>query len=129
MIVQFKAKPTPPLIIERWSNKDFLFYFSQKLEEMTGVGLDIPPVAWSGFLGRMKGFRDKLIISNIKYKEFIDCVFKNFFSRDSYTPSFGAIVSEKVYNIVLKELKKPTPFSNSDFQKLRDILYQNFSLM
>jgi hypothetical protein len=114
--------------LDSWSNKDFLQYYIKRLEERTGVKLNIPPIAWAGFLSRIKGFRDKLRLSASTYKDFIDKVFDNFFSKEGYTISFGAIVSEKVYNIVKKEEKKLHPFTNEDFKTLRDRIYSDKSL-
>jgi len=110
--------------IATWSNKDFLIYFSNRLKELTGSSLDIPPVAWAGFLSRIKGFRKKLNLDNFKYKKFIDSVFVIFFNTDGYTPAFGAIVSERVFYVV-NGAKNTTPTQQVDWKKLRDELYKN----
>lgn len=113
--------------LAEWSNRDFLFYFSDKLERATGSGLDIPPVAWQGFMGRIKGFRNKLKLSPEKYKEFVDVVFSDFFTRDGYVPTFGAIVSERVYSIVQRRHRSIAVSMNSttDFEAYRRDLYSN----
>lgn len=109
--------------LEKWSNKDFLKHFSNKLKETTGKELDIPPIAWQGFMGRMKGFRKKLGISNQEYKEFIDRVFSELFVGKGYVPAFGSIVSERVYNILKNHSLKR--YDNDAFQQLRDQLYKD----
>jgi len=88
---------------------------------LTKRELEIPSVAWQSMLGRIKGFRSKLHLSNIAYKYFIDDVFDKFFTNNGYIPTFGAIVSEKVYNIV----KKKSIYNFEDIEKLRDDLYKN----
>lgn len=109
-----------------WTNRDFLFYFSNKLKELTGKELNIPPVAWVGFLGRMKGFRSKLGIANQEYKDFIDKVFSELFEGKNYVPAFGSIVSEKVFHILKKHTLKE--YSNDEFAKLREQLYKDVIL-
>ncbi len=109
-----------------WTNRDFLFYFSNKLKKMTGKELNIPPVAWPGFLGRMKGFRAKLSISNQAYKDFIDNVFSELFEAKDYVPAFGSIVSERVFNILRNYSLKE--YSNDEFTKLREQLYRDVML-
>jgi hypothetical protein len=113
--------------LEQWTNKDFLFYFSNKLASQTGKGLRIEGPAWIGFLSRIKGFRNKLHLSNQAYKDFIDKVFGDFFARDGYVPAFGAIVSERVYFIVTK-YSGETHLQYSDFEQVRRELYGNNTL-
>lgn len=115
----FENKP-----IESWSNRDFLMYFSKKMEEKYSNPLKVPPEAWGAYLGRIKGFRGKLNLDNYRYKEFIDRIFGDFFSRPDYSPAFGAIVSEKVYHIVIR-LSNVVSNEHTDWIKLRDELYSN----
>lgn len=116
--------------LDNWSNKDFLIYFSNRLRDLNGQGLDIPPVAWQGFLSRIVGFRNKLKLNNQNYKEYIDKVFDYFTSNPSYTPVFGIIVSEKVFYTVskYKHLHQNNIVTNEEFIKLRDQLYSNIML-
>lgn len=116
--------------LENWSNKDFLLYFSQKLKALTGQGLEIPPAAWQGFLSRMVGFRNKLKLSNQVYYQFIDKVFEYFTSNPDYIPTFGIIVSEKVYFTVSRYTKQAQVpvLSNQDFLEFRNQLYSNIML-
>lgn len=109
--------------VEEWSNKDFLLYFSNKLETSTGRKLAIEGPAWAGFLSRIKGFRSKLRLGNVQYKEFIDAMFTAFKDRE-YTPVFGAIVSERVY-FVVSRMQKKTSQQYSDFEALQKELYSN----
>lgn len=109
--------------IEQWSSRDFIMYYFNKLYFLTKKDFVIPPVAWQGFAGRMKGFRNKLNISNVQYKKFIDSVFERFFSENSYVPCFGAIVSERVYFIVNTLCTQR--LTDTDFEKLRRELYSN----
>lgn len=111
--------------IEKWSNKDLLTYFSQHLQESTGYGLRLESdVEYSAFIGRIKGFRNKLNLNTVQYRDFIDKVFANFFSRERYAPAFGSIVSERVYNIVKKYCSSSPPMY-SDFEKIKAELYTN----
>lgn len=110
--------------ISQWSNRDFLIYFSQKYKEYTSHNFSIPKAAWIGLLSRIKGFKLKTNLSNIEYKKFIDTVFNEFFTQDNYIPSFGAIVSEKVFYIT-QHFSKDLCVSNEDFIKLRNELYSN----
>jgi len=57
-------------------------------------------VALRAFQGKVKGFRNKLHLSNAQYKAFIDDVFDLLFEGHGYIPNFGAIISERVYNII-----------------------------
>jgi len=109
--------------IEKWSNKDFLIYFSNKLKETTGKELDIPPIAWQGFMSRMKGFRKKLGISNVDYKNFIDNVFAKLFVGKQYVPAFGSIVSERVFNLLKKH--SLLQYDDNAFDQLREQLYKD----
>ena len=110
--------------LEQWNNKDFLIYFSDKLKQSSGKGLRLEaPVEWLGFISRIKGFRNKLNLNNTQYKDFIDKVFLHFFTQDNYTPTFGAVVSERVYNISKKYLSSSSQYS--DFEKVREELYGN----
>jgi len=115
----------PQKQIEKWSNRDFLIYFSNLLLDKTGNKLEIPTEAWVGYLSRMKGFRSKLNISNQVYKEFIDTVFSQFFTRNGYVPVFGAIVSEKVYGMVKSKPISARTFGSYDFETLRNDLCNN----
>jgi len=115
---------SPKKAINDWSNKDFLLYFSNLLKIARGKGLEIPPDAWPGFLGRMKGFRKKVILTNVQYKEFIDLLFSSALTQMGFFPNFGAIVSERVYYLTEK-LRKKTMSALYDFEKLRSQLYSN----
>ena len=111
--------------LEQWNNKDFLLYFSAKLQQSSGQGLRLEaPVEWVGFISRIKGFRVKLNLNNTQYKDFIDKVFLHLFSQNEYTPVFGAIVSERVYNIIKKYFNSSRPLY-SDFDKVKEELYGN----
>ena len=111
--------------LDTWNNRDFLMYFSDKLKESSGNGLRLEAsVEWLGFISRIKGFRSKLHLNNVQYKDFIDKVFLHFFSQDRYTPTFGAIVSERVYNIIKKYFSSSRPLY-SDFEKVKEELYGN----
>jgi hypothetical protein len=111
--------------LDTWNNRDFLIYFSDKLKESSGSGLRLEAaVEWLGFISRIKGFRVKLNLNNVQYKDFIDKVFLHFFSQDKYTPTFGAIVSERVFNISKKYFSSSRPLY-SDFEKVREELYGN----
>lgn len=114
----------PSKDIEKWSNRDHLIYFSNKYEEFTQHPFSIPRDAWIGLLARIKGFRTKLKVDNQNYKAFIDKVFDVFFTQDQYVPTFGTIVSEKVYYTVNKLIKNKT-CSNSDFEQLKNQLYSS----
>jgi hypothetical protein len=113
--------------VEQWSNKDFLLYFSQRYRLLTGQSFKIPSEAWVGMMHRIKSIKIKLKLNNKDYKEFIDKVFDNFFSRINYAPNFGSIVSEKVFFITTK-MKKDINYSNNEFIRLRDELYTNSEL-
>ena len=107
--------------IEKWSNKDFLLYFSNKLCEFTGKRLIIPNEAWIGFVSQIKIFRNAIKIDNENYKNHIDSVFKEFFTKDKIYPAFGAIVNIKLYKL----LKKENIFSNEHFIKLKNEMSEN----
>ncbi len=108
-----------------WSNKDLLIYFSQRLQQSVGYGLKLESdVEWAAFLGRIKGFRNKLHLNSLQYKDFIDKVFDNFFVRNEYIPVFGSIVSERVYNIIKKYCSSTRPIY-SDFDEVKKELYSN----
>ncbi len=110
--------------IDDWSNRDFLIYFSHLYTYHTSFNFRIPKEAWAGMLSRIKGFRLKMNLSNAEYKEFIDNVFNIFFTQDNYVPTFGAIVSEKVFYTTLKLLKNLN-YSNDKFMQLKKELYSN----
>lgn len=112
--------------IEKWSSRDFLLYFSRLMDKHYAQPLSIPSVAWRGFMARVKGFKEKLNLSNIEYKTFIDTVFDDFFKQDNYTPSFGTIVSEKVYGIMKSfnsARSSSTPAEKIDWMKYKRLLY------
>lgn len=116
-VVREVEKPT-----RSWSNRDLLLYFSSKMRQYY-PSFSIPPVAWQSMLGRIKGFRAKLGIDTEKYKIFIDKVFEHF-ANESYTPVFGAIVSEKVFYVVQKLSSRPSD-DKIDWVAYRDVLYNN----
>ena len=119
-----KVKP-----LEKWSNRDFLLYFSSRYREL-GHPFLIPKEAWVGLMSRMKGFRTKLTLDNETYKKLIDDVFDKFFTKNGYIPNFGSIVSEKVYHVVqrLNKQKIQSKFSDTEFERLRNELYSNNEL-
>jgi len=107
-----------------WSNRDLLLYFANRYKDSTGHSFNIPKQAWQGLMSRIKGFKIKMKLNNEEYKYFIDKVFDKFFIQDKYVPTFGAIVSEKVYYITNK-LVKNSSCSNLEFEKLRNQLYSS----
>lgn len=113
--------------LENWSNRDFLLHFSHRYKTLTGQSYKIPKEAWVGMLSRMKGMRTKLKLDNTEYKNFIDKVFDKFFTKANYVPNFGSIVSEKVFYIT-KKLIRDSSFSNAEFVRLREQLYNNNEL-
>lgn len=123
--IVFKQKKVK--LLDQWNTRDFIMYYSNKLGELTGNSLVIPPEAWAGFGSRIKGFKKKLNLSNIEYKNFIDKVFSKFFINKEYEPSFGCIVSEKVYYLTYK-IRESDQFSNEDFEALKKNLYADSSL-
>lgn len=93
--------PAPNKPIEQWSNKQILLYYSNRMYERYGQELKIPNVAWAAFVGRVKGFREKLGLSSVQYKQFIDDIFDSgIFKSRTFCPSFGCIVSIRVYRMV-----------------------------
>lgn len=120
-------------LVEKWSNRDFVLYYSNKLVPLTGHRLEIPPEAWLGFMSRMKAFRKKHELDAIAYKQFIDNVFDTFFTQKGYVPAFSAIVSIKVYTAVQLLQKKrghkqQSMYNNEAFLALRDQLYGDSTL-
>jgi hypothetical protein len=111
--------------VEKWSSRDILIYFSDKIAEVTGTRMQIEPVAWVAYLSRIKGFQMKLNLSPQMYKDFIDIVCDKFLRIDGYVPAFGAIVSEKVYHIARKYIN---PTFSSEFEKLARELYSDNGL-
>lgn len=110
--------------IDKWTNKDLLIYFSARYEALTSRPFSIPKEAWGGMLSRIKGFRSKLNLSVSQYRDFIDAVFDKFFTQDNYVPTFGAIVSEKVFHVTAK-LRHRAVCTNTEFEHLRDQLYSS----
>ena len=87
--------------VQTWTTFDILNYYSAKLLFQYGFELRVPnQAARAAFLGRVKTFQHKLHLSNQQYKDFIDDVFKLLFTNRRFTPSFGAIISERVYHLV-----------------------------
>lgn len=129
MTVSVTSGGTKPL--EKWSNRDFLFYYSNRQKFLTKRDFVIPPRAWAAFQGRMKGFRAKLNLSNEAYKEFIDKVFSELFIGKQYVPSFGAIVSEKVFFVIsrISETGTATLISApEEFEAARLLLFKDCEL-
>ena len=129
MTVSVTSGSTKPL--ETWSNRDFLFYYSNRQKFLTKRDFVIPPRAWPAFQGRMKGFRAKLNLSNEAYKEFIDKVFSELFIGKQYVPSFGAIVSEKVYYVISRTTSGGTTSLISapeEFEAARRLLFRDCEL-
>ncbi len=126
MLIKVSVVPQrfPKKEINDWSNKDHLIYFSNRYKDLTTHSFDIPIDAWVGMMSRMKGFRSKLHLDNIRYKTFIDNVFNVFFTQANYVPTFGAITSEKVYYVTNKLLKNRS-CSNTEFEQLRNQLYSS----
>ncbi len=128
MNMKFVKDPLLNKPVQQWSNKDFILYFSKKLKDRTGAGISVPSEAWVSFIGRIKGFRSKMHLNEVQYKEFVDKVTDVFFTQPGYTPAFGAIVSEKVFYVV-KNIKNPVGrFTNDDFVKLRDTLFKDVNI-
>ena len=116
-------------LLDKWSNRDFLFYFSLHYNNLTESPYKIPKEAWVGMLSRIKGFRQKLNLDNEQYKKYIDDVFSKFFIKDDYIPNFGSIVSEKVFYVVEKLNKlNIDACTNDEFTRLRNQLYSNNEL-
>lgn len=113
--------------ISKWTSKDFLIYFSTKYKESTHQGFNIPNEAWVPMMSRIKNFKSKLKLSNEDYKKFLDTVFSKFFKQRGFVPSFGAIISEKVYYLASKvdAVKEQITCSDYEFQKLQKELYSN----
>jgi hypothetical protein len=120
-----KIKLKKQKMLEEWSNRDFLIYYSVKQQEITGCNLNIPPKAWPGFLARIKGFRAEHELSNEAYKIFLDDVFNMLYTQ-KFVPAFSAIISEKVYNLIQRY--KTQSMTNSEFEMLRARLYNDNSL-
>lgn len=115
--------------VQQWSNVDFLKYFSERLKPFNEQkGLTIPPKAWGAFVGRIKGFRAALKVSPQMYKRFIDIVFDDFFVQDGYIPTFGTIVSEKVYNILMTSSTHGMVYDNTYYLQLKQKLKINNNL-
>lgn len=83
-----------------WSNRDFLLYYASRYKRCTGRDFEIPAPAWRAYMGKIKGFRDKLSLSGARYKQFLDDVFKYFYDLDGYVPMFGAVVNERVFHLI-----------------------------
>jgi len=113
-----------PKSLEDWNSKDFLIYFTKQYGNLTGRTFRIPPQGWGGLMSRIKGFKEKLNLDNNTYKTFIDNVFTTFFKQEEYIPTFGAIVSEKVFYVV-NNLKISITTTNDEFLQLRDQLYSS----
>ena len=112
--------------LEKWTNKDLLLYFSDRLADLSGQGLKLEAsVEWIGFTSRVKGFRSKLNLNPTQYKIFIDKVFDTFAVKNKCTPVFGSIVSERVYNVIQKYCSKTSKPQYSDFEAVKNELYGN----
>ena len=99
-IVKLTAAGSKP--VQRWTAYDILQYYSNKLWFTYGVELRIPnAAAQRAFNGRVLGFQRKLKLSNQQYQKFIDDVFTMLFNDRNFSPSFGSIVSEQVYHLVV----------------------------
>jgi hypothetical protein len=97
MNVVFDPNISKPLV--KWSNKDFLIYFSNCLYSVDHKGLNIPPNGWVVYMSMIKGFRQKLSLSNGRYKQFIDWLVTDIFPLQDFVPNFGCIVSETLFNV------------------------------
>jgi hypothetical protein len=117
MNVTFSADIQKPL--EKWSNKDFLSYFSNRLYMIDKKGLDIPPNGWRYYMSFIKGFRDKFNISNAQYKAFIDILFETVFKYKNFKPNFGCMISEKLYNTFNIRSRNRESFTEDDFETLQ----------
>jgi len=126
LLITYKEPVIKP--IEKWTSRDFIKYYFNKLQKFDGINPPkIPPEAWIGFGSRIKGFQKKLNLTNHQYKQFIDTLFNKIFISDQYQPSFGCIVSEKVYFLAGK-FKSSKEFTNTEFERLREELYRDRSL-
>jgi len=126
MTLKLTCTSSKPL--STWSNRDFLLFFSQKLKLATGKELDIPPLAWQAFMGRIKGFRTKLHLSNEQYYVFINNVFDKLVQARGHVPVFGAVVSEQVYNVLTRYATSSHASCQEDFVAVREKLYRNHLL-
>ena len=117
MNVTFSAEVNKP--IEKWSNKDFLSYFSNRLYMLDKKGMDIPPNGWRYYMSFIKGFRDKLNISNVQYKAFIDKLFETVFKYENFNPNFGCMISEKLFNMFNIKAHNRESFTEDDFKALQ----------
>jgi hypothetical protein len=126
--ISFVKNPTTSKDMPK-TNKEFVIYFSNKLKEKTGYGLVIPSDAWYPFISRVKGFRTKMKLDEQQYKAFVDKVIEVFFAQPGYVPTFGSIVSEKVFYVVKTMNKPATEFTDADFRKLRDKLLGDINIV
>jgi hypothetical protein len=129
--MRFVKEPLLSKPIDNWTSADFVYYYSHKLEDTTGVKLFVPKDGWPYFAGRVKLFRNiHTTMSAAEYKDFIDNVMDILFTRKGAIPAFGAIVSNKVYNLFCSEMRKHSISSsnNADFIALRDKLLSDKSL-
>jgi len=114
----------------KWSNKDIVIYFSNRMHDRTGHELIIPQIAWSGFVGRVKGFRERMGITTQQYKEFIDDVFDlPWLKSDERTPVFGCIVSIKVFYLIQRyKQRQPEEVSDTYWRELASQMHHNSTL-
>jgi len=92
--------------VEEWNNPDFVRYYAQRLQELTGENiLEDDSVSFAGPASRIKKFRAKFNINSRRYKEFVDYIFDNVFPNiEIDSNSFNMIISEKMYNNAMKNL-------------------------
>lgn len=122
--LQSKNKQIEKEDINTWSDKDLLIYFLKRYKVLTKHGFFMPKESWKVMIFRIKEFKIKMGLENKLYKKFIDNVFDIFFTQENYIPTFGSIVSKKVYYITEKLLRN-RHCSNAEFEQLKNQLYSS----
>jgi len=110
--------------IDKWNSKDLLLHFARRWKHLRGIEFLIPDQAWSAFMSRIKTFQRSENLDSKQYREFIDRVFDELFSQEGFAPSFGCIVSQRVYWTLNQKGKVP----ETDFNRMKQALYDESSL-